>query len=184
MSVSSPQPALSESAPATPAPGQDMPSFSTSAGEKRTSNQLLYISKNVMKAVWGHEHAWPFRNPVDVVKLNIPVSGKERVEMGGKKIKNLLSLFSGLLCFLTFSHLSHLFLPLKNSQQHYKDVIKRPMDLSTVKKKIARKAYPNAQACIDDLRLIFENCYLFNKPTDPAAPIPVSRNEEHKSTDF
>lgn len=38
----------------------------------RNTNQLQYIAKNVMKAVWKHHHAWPFQQPVDSIKLNLP----------------------------------------------------------------------------------------------------------------
>lgn len=40
----------------------------------RNTNQLHFLLKNVMKAVWKHQFAWPFYQPVDAVKLNIPVS--------------------------------------------------------------------------------------------------------------
>ncbi|KAI5699177.1 hypothetical protein M8J76_001238 [Diaphorina citri] len=38
----------------------------------RNTNQLQYIVKNVMKAVWKHPHAWPFHEPVDAINLNLP----------------------------------------------------------------------------------------------------------------
>lgn len=34
-----------------------------------------------MKALWKHQFAWPFRQPVDAVKLGLPVSGT--LELGG-----------------------------------------------------------------------------------------------------
>lgn len=40
------------------------------------------------------------------------------------------------------------------------------MDLGTIKKKLNQKKYANAQACIDDFRLMFKNCYTYNRPTD------------------
>ena len=40
------------------------------------------------------------------------------------------------------------------------------MDLSTVKKKLNAKAYPNAATCIADVRVMFQNCYMFNRPED------------------
>ena len=41
----------------------------------RCTNQLQYIQKFVMKAVWKHSFAWPFHQPVDAKKLGLPVSG-------------------------------------------------------------------------------------------------------------
>ena len=38
------------------------------------TNQLTYIKRSVFPAVFKHPYAWPFHTPVDVVKLNLPVS--------------------------------------------------------------------------------------------------------------
>ncbi|XP_063912894.1 bromodomain-containing protein 3-like isoform X4 [Zophobas morio] len=38
----------------------------------RVTNQLQFLQKTVLKAVWGHHFAWPFRQPVDAKKLNLP----------------------------------------------------------------------------------------------------------------
>ncbi|GIX87803.1 hypothetical protein CDAR_82812 [Caerostris darwini] len=38
----------------------------------RNTNQLHFLLKTVMKAVWKHQFAWPFYHPVDAVKLKIP----------------------------------------------------------------------------------------------------------------
>jgi len=40
----------------------------------RLTNQLLYIKKTVYPALWKHHFSWPFRVPVDPVKLELPVS--------------------------------------------------------------------------------------------------------------
>lgn len=44
----------------------------------------------------------------------------------------------------------------------YYDIIKRPMDLSTVKKKMDRREYQNIHEFASDVRLIFTNCYKYN----------------------
>lgn len=41
---------------------------------KRQTNQLQYLLKVVVKALWKHQFAWPFHAPVDAIKLNLPVS--------------------------------------------------------------------------------------------------------------
>lgn len=41
---------------------------------KRQTNQLQYLLKGVVKALWKHQFAWPFHAPVDAIKLNLPVS--------------------------------------------------------------------------------------------------------------
>lgn len=38
----------------------------------RSTNQLVFLLKTVMKAVWKHNFSWPFQQPVDAKKLNLP----------------------------------------------------------------------------------------------------------------
>eukprot|EP01084_Bolivina_argentea_P296949 511514_1 len=45
----------------------------------------------------------------------------------------------------------------------YPKVIKVPMDLGTVSKKLESKAYKNATECANDIRLIWSNCKLYNQ---------------------
>ncbi|XP_078498077.1 bromodomain-containing protein 3 isoform X2 [Lissotriton helveticus] len=46
----------------------------------------------------------------------------------------------------------------------YHDIIKHPMDLSTVKKKMDGRDYQDAQGFAADIRLMFSNCYKYNPP--------------------
>ncbi|XP_048368042.1 LOW QUALITY PROTEIN: bromodomain-containing protein 3 [Sphaerodactylus townsendi] len=46
----------------------------------------------------------------------------------------------------------------------YHDIIKHPMDLSTVKKKMDSREYQDAQGFAADIRLMFSNCYKYNPP--------------------
>ncbi|XP_076852295.1 bromodomain-containing protein 3a isoform X2 [Brachyhypopomus gauderio] len=46
----------------------------------------------------------------------------------------------------------------------YHDIIKHPMDLSTVKKKMDNREYEDAQSFATDVRLMFSNCYKYNPP--------------------
>ncbi|XP_038826336.1 bromodomain-containing protein 3-like isoform X7 [Salvelinus namaycush] len=46
----------------------------------------------------------------------------------------------------------------------YHEIIKHPMDLSTVKKKIDGREYPDAQMFAADVRVMFSNCYKYNPP--------------------
>jgi hypothetical protein len=52
-----------------------------------------------------------------------------------------------------------------NLPDYYK-VIKNPMDMGTIKKKLEDFEYTCAKECIDDFNVMFSNCYLYNKPTD------------------
>uniref|UniRef100_A0A2L2YDA5 Bromodomain-containing protein 2 n=1 Tax=Parasteatoda tepidariorum TaxID=114398 RepID=A0A2L2YDA5_PARTP len=85
----------------------------------RNTNQLHYLAKNVMKVVMKHQFAWPFYQPVDAVKLNIP---------------------------------------------DYHKIIKNPMDLGTVKKRLDNYYYYSSSECIQDINTMFMNCYVYNKP--------------------
>jgi len=38
----------------------------------RNTNQLLFIKRKVMPSIWGHKFAWPFKKPVDAIKLKLP----------------------------------------------------------------------------------------------------------------
>lgn len=85
----------------------------------RCTNQLQYLLKNVMKAVWKHQFAWPFQQPVDAKTLNLP---------------------------------------------DYHRIIKQPMDLGTVKKRLENNYYWCANEAITDFNTMFSNCYVYNKP--------------------
>lgn len=51
------------------------PEVSNAKKPGRVTNQLQYLHKVVMKALWKHQFAWPFRQPVDAIKLGLPVRG-------------------------------------------------------------------------------------------------------------
>ena len=46
--------------------------------------------------------------------------------------------------------------------QDYYRIIKRPMDMSTIKKKLDSQQYSCAKECVDDFNLMFNNCYTYN----------------------
>ncbi|NXK31916.1 BRDT protein, partial [Piprites chloris] len=85
------------------------------------TNQLQYLQRVVMKAVWRHNYSWPFHQPVDAAELNLP---------------------------------------------DYYSIIKKPMDLGTIKKRLEHNYYTKAAECIEDFKTMFLNCYMYNKPGD------------------
>ncbi|XP_066595505.1 homeotic protein female sterile-like isoform X2 [Prorops nasuta] len=85
----------------------------------RITNQLQYLQKGVLKPVWKHTFAWPFQQPVDARKLNLP---------------------------------------------DYHKIIKQPMDLGTIKKRLENTYYWSGKECIQDFNTMFSNCYVYNKP--------------------
>ncbi|XP_061876215.1 bromodomain-containing protein 2 isoform X3 [Colius striatus] len=46
----------------------------------------------------------------------------------------------------------------------YHEIIKHPMDLSTIKRKMENRDYHDAQEFAADVRLMFSNCYKYNPP--------------------
>ncbi|KAM4604470.1 bromodomain-containing protein 4-like isoform 2-T3 [Polymixia lowei] len=52
-----------------------------------------------------------------------------------------------------------------NLPDYYK-IIKTPMDMGTIKKRLENSYYWNAQECIQDFSTMFTNCYIYNKPGD------------------
>nr|XP_035108890.2 bromodomain-containing protein 2-like [Callithrix jacchus] len=103
--------------PANPPP----PEVSNPKKPGRVTNQLQYLHKVVMKALWKHQFAWPFQQPVDAVKLGLP---------------------------------------------NYHKIIKQPMDMGTIKRRLENNYYWTASECMQDFNSMFTNCYIYNKPTD------------------
>lgn len=66
------QPQQGNTVPINPPP----PETSNPNRPKRMTNQLQYLLKVVLKTLWKHQFSWPFQQPVDAVKLNLPVSIK------------------------------------------------------------------------------------------------------------
>ncbi|XP_063795974.1 bromodomain testis-specific protein isoform X2 [Pseudophryne corroboree] len=87
----------------------------------RLTNQLQYLEKVVLKALWRHNFSWPFQQPVDAAKLNLP---------------------------------------------DYYHIIKNPMDLSTIRKRLEYNYYARALDCMQDFNTMFTNCYIYNKSGD------------------
>ncbi|KAM5322679.1 bromodomain testis-specific protein [Glossophaga mutica] len=97
------------------------PEYINAKKNGRWTNQLQYLQRIVLKALWRHSFSWPFQQPVDAVKLKLP---------------------------------------------DYYAIVKNPMDLRTIKKRLEHKYYVQASECIEDFNTMFSNCYLYNKPGD------------------
>lgn len=46
----------------------------------------------------------------------------------------------------------------------YNDVIKHPMDLGTIRRKMDNGVYKTRRSCIDDVMLVWNNALTFNPP--------------------
>jgi bromodomain-containing factor 1 len=49
----------------------------------------------------------------------------------------------------------------------YPKIVKKPMDLSSMRSKLDSGAYSTAEKFRDDLKLIINNCFLYNPPGTP-----------------
>uniref|UniRef100_A0ACB8F041 Bromodomain containing protein 3 n=1 Tax=Sphaerodactylus townsendi TaxID=933632 RepID=A0ACB8F041_9SAUR len=52
------------------------------------------------------------------------------------------------------------------STSDYHKIIKNPMDMGTIKKRLEHNYYWSASECMQDFNTMFTNCYIYNKPTD------------------
>ncbi|CAL8317914.1 unnamed protein product [Lota lota] len=48
----------------------------------------------------------------------------------------------------------------------YYTIIKTPMDMGSIKKRLENNYYSSASECMQDFNTMFTNCYIYNKPTD------------------
>ncbi|XP_053329500.1 bromodomain-containing protein 3 isoform X2 [Spea bombifrons] len=116
---------MSAVAPAAQAPQGPVnpppPEVSNPNKPGRKTNQLQYMQNVVVKTLWKHQFAWPFYQPVDCIKLNLP---------------------------------------------DYHKIIKNPMDMGTIKKRLENNYYWSANECMQDFNTMFTNCYIYNKSTD------------------
>lgn len=47
--------------------------------------------------------------------------------------------------------------------QDYHKIIKNPMDMGTIKKRLENSYYWSASECMQDFNTMFTNCYIYNK---------------------
>jgi bromodomain-containing protein 4 len=45
----------------------------------------------------------------------------------------------------------------------YLDIIETPMDFGTIKKRLDENYYITSEECINDIEIVFSNCYQYNK---------------------
>lgn len=57
--------------------------------------------------------------------------------------------------------------PVAMNLPDYTTIVKEPMDLSTIEKKLLNDEYDDPEAFESDMALMFNNCYLYNPPTLP-----------------
>ena len=46
----------------------------------------------------------------------------------------------------------------------YHQIVKKPMDMGTIKKRLEHGWYTKAEQCIQDFKQMFTNCFMYNPP--------------------
>ena len=111
--------------------------FSSNFEICRLTNKLAIMKGSLLKAMWKHTHAWPFHTPVDTV----------------------VSCFMCEVCTQKY-----LFCFQKLNLPDYFDIIKKPMDMGSIRKRLESNYYWSADEAIADFNQMFTNCYIYNKP--------------------
>ena len=98
------------------------------------------------------------RSEIEKLVLNCDKSLKfnENWEKIAKKILGILWKMKN--CYIFHKPVD----PIELGIPNYFNVIKHPMDFSTIKKKLNKTCYTNFKEFSDDMNLVFNNCYLFN----------------------
>lgn len=54
-------------------------------------------------------------------------------------------------------------LPSRKDFHEYFDIIRKPIAMNKIRERIERQLYPDEESCIEDFKLMFENCKFFNE---------------------
>ena len=71
--------------------------------------------------------------------------------------------------------------PVELNIPNYYEIIKKPMDFSTVKKKLNNSTYTNLKEFCEDMDLIFNNCFLYNGTNSYVGEICLKIKNEYKN---
>lgn len=70
--------------------------------------------------------------------------------------------------------------PVKFNIPDYFDIIKKPMDLGTIKQNLTNNNYTSFKDFIDDINLMFDNCILYNGEVSPVTVMCKNLREEFR----
>lgn len=65
--------------------------------------------------------------------------------------------------------------------QDYYDIVKKPMDLSTIKRKLDTGQYADPWEYVDDVWLMFDNAWLYNRKTSRVYKYCSNVSDNHKT---
>lgn len=61
----------------------------------------------------------------------------------------------------------------------YRDIVKRPMDLGTIKNKLSHSQYEHPKGFLEDMQLVFNNCYNYNGKESEIGRIAINIENEY-----
>ncbi|XP_028168023.1 uncharacterized protein LOC114358294 isoform X3 [Ostrinia furnacalis] len=141
------------------------PDFDEGPPEKRRA--LQYVGGN---GAIQHDELEQHIDAEDQDTENVPLVSRAKKEKNtAKKLHKDLQFCKSLLCDMECHEHAWPFLIPVNTKQfpQYKKVIKCPMDLSTIKRKLQEGSYKCKEEFASDVRLIFSNCEVFNEDDSP-----------------
>ena len=157
------------------APGAPMAPGAHSAGQKRARPDGGGRASMGLPNAGGQTH----RKRATVAPARLSAGGDGAVKAELKEAKKVLKDLMGRQVAWPFNK------PVDVTKiPQYYEVISHPMDLGTIRKKLEGGEYEDLVAFTSDLRLVWQNCYTFNRddpPNDPNSVTSMARELEQRS---
>ncbi|XP_067453980.1 bromodomain testis-specific protein isoform X3 [Thunnus thynnus] len=105
--------------------------------------------------------------PIKPPKKDLPASEGKKVKLS-EQLRYCNDILKEMLSKRHYAHAWPFYTPVDAvalGLHDYHDIIKQPMDLSTIRKKMDQREYANAKEFAADVRLMFSNCYKYNPPS-------------------
>ncbi|XP_044217523.1 bromodomain testis-specific protein isoform X3 [Thunnus albacares] len=105
--------------------------------------------------------------PIKPPKKDLPASEDKKVKLS-EQLRYCNDILKEMLSKRHYAHAWPFYTPVDAvalGLHDYHDIIKQPMDLSTIRKKMDQREYANAKEFAADVRLMFSNCYKYNPPS-------------------
>ncbi|XP_060808799.1 uncharacterized protein LOC106129494 [Amyelois transitella] len=145
-------------------PAAPPPDFSTE--EPPEKRRALYVGGN-----GALQHEDERMDGEDPDTENVPLLSRAKKDKNSAKkvLQKEMQICKNLLCEMECHEHAWPFLIPVNTKQfpQYKKVIKCPMDLSTIKRKLQESNYKCKEEFASDVRLVFSNCEVFNDDDSP-----------------
>jgi len=162
-------------ASSTPSHIQAQPSFCVQ--QPQSNQQQLSVSSTppLSSSMANSPQASTHQQQIQQQHLQVLSETKEKLKQekkekhATKKLMKELSVCKTLLADMEIHEDSWPFLLPVNTKQFptYKKIIKNPMDLSTIKKRLQDLVYKSREEFVTDVRQIFDNCEMFNEDDSP-----------------